>query len=204
MKNEPEIVVFDDKSLKSARVNGSNKSEWKAFMSSKVSKTSLKPPAAPQDAKELEEEELDRQNDLELEELLKTTKLLEEYTAEEIGGKDRRKYIEKRMTDLGAKPKKGVKTPIPITIGMNLKRKDREKKELEEAKNLGLYHRSIKHVWAASAKKKSNNRKNRGIGVGLGKVKDGILTLSSQDIRRVQSAGVKKKRKGTKRLFKNL
>jgi len=34
---------------------------------------------------------LNRQNDLELEELLKTTKLLEEYTAEELGGKDRRK-----------------------------------------------------------------------------------------------------------------
>ena len=73
-----------------------------------------------------------------------------------------------------------------------------------KAKNLGLYHRSIKHIWAASAKKKSNNRKDRGIGVGLGKVKDGILTLSSQEIRRVQGAGVKKKRKGTKRLFKNL
>ena len=31
------------------------------------------------------------------------------------------------MNDLGAKPKKGVKTPIPITMKMNLKRKEREK-----------------------------------------------------------------------------
>jgi hypothetical protein len=73
-----------------------------------------------------------------------------------------------------------------------------------KAKNLGLYHQSIKHIWAASAKKRSNVRKDRGIGVGLGKVRDGILTLSPQDVRRVQGGGVKKKRKSTKKLFKNL
>jgi len=90
-------------------------------------------------------------------------------------------------------------------MGMNLKRKEREKKELEEAKNLGLYHRSIiiKHIWAASAKKKSSNRKDRGIGVGLGKVKYGILTLSSQDIRRVQNAGVKKNGKAQRDYSRN-
>ncbi|CAG8644110.1 11659_t:CDS:2, partial [Ambispora leptoticha] len=171
-KIEPELIVFDDSNLK--KNNDANIYEWKAFMMKST-------------IKEKEEEELNKRHDAELEELLKTTKLLDLYTAEQLSGKELRKHKEKQMINLGAKPPKGDKVPTPIGLGILRKKRERETKELEEAKNLGLYHQSIKNNWAASAKKNNVNR-DRGIGVGIGKIRGGILTLSSQDIKRVQNS----------------
>ncbi|CAG8544100.1 7252_t:CDS:2 [Acaulospora colombiana] len=192
-QNGPEIVVFDEAQQK-AQNSSFDIRERKSFMSSKISKLKDKPASKPpKDDEEAREEELNRKNDKELEELLKTTKILELYAAEHLTGKQRRKYNDSKIVDLGAK------IPTPISLGMQAKRQEREKKELEEAKNLGLYHRSIKHKWAASssAKQKSRSKRDRGIRMGIGKIKGGMLTLSSNDVKRVQSSGkIKKRRKG--------
>ncbi|CAI2180667.1 16559_t:CDS:2 [Funneliformis geosporum] len=133
-KKEPDIIVFNDSYLKKASKSGSNIIEWKSFMSAKVSKMNEKSQisSATKIIKELEEERINKQNDKELEELLKTTQLLEKYTAEYLTGKDRRKYNERKMFELGAKAKKGLKIPTPISLGIQSKRQEREKKELEE------------------------------------------------------------------------
>ncbi|CAG8533984.1 1048_t:CDS:2 [Diversispora eburnea] len=160
---------------------------------------------------EIKEEEINKKNDRELEELLKATKLLEKYTAEQLTGKQRRKYNDGKLIELGAKPdNRGKKVPTPISLGMQVKRKEKEQKELEEAKNLGLYHKSIKHKWATSSSTSPNNHKNnnnninntniiknkfkkdKGIGIGIGKIKNGILTLSSKDIKRIEKTNNKK------------
>ncbi|CAG8623578.1 5173_t:CDS:2 [Ambispora gerdemannii] len=184
----PELVVFDGLNLK--KNNGANIYEWKAFMSPKLSKMddATNSSKMKSTTKEKEEEELNKRHDAELEELLKTTKLLDLYTAEQLSGKELRKHKEKQMINLGAKPPKGDKVPTPIGLGILRKKLKKETKELEEAKNLGLYHQSIKNNWAASAKK-NNDKRDRGIGVGIGKIKGGILMLSSQDIKRVQNSG---------------
>ncbi|CAG8746943.1 1954_t:CDS:2, partial [Acaulospora morrowiae] len=87
--------------------------------------------------------------------------------------------------------------PTPISLGIQSKRQEREEKELKEAKNLGLYHQSIKHKWKASSSSKLKNRTNRdrGIKMGIGKIKGGMLTLSSSDIKKVQGRNKIKKRK---------
>ncbi|CAG8698911.1 1710_t:CDS:2 [Dentiscutata erythropus] len=123
---------------------------------------------------------------------------IEQFLSEQLTGKDRRKYNEKRIYELGAKKPKGIKIPTPIALGMQAKRQERAKKELQEAKNLGLYHHSIKHNWADSISSLLNKNKktyrDKGIRMGIGKVKDGILTLSSNDIKKVQNSNRIKKR----------
>ncbi|CAG8778502.1 9771_t:CDS:2, partial [Ambispora leptoticha] len=84
----------------------------------------------------------------------------------------RRKYNEKRIYELGARPQKGVKIPTPFSLGMQTKRREREEKKLQEAKDLGLYHHSIKHNWAGSKSSISKkNKRDKGIKMGIGKVK---------------------------------
>ncbi|CAG8569259.1 10_t:CDS:2 [Funneliformis caledonium] len=190
-KKEPDVIVFNDSCLKKASKGGSNIIEWKSFMISKMNEKS-QISSAPKVIKELEEERINKKNDKELEELLKTTKLLEKYTAEQLTGKDRRKYNERKMFELGAKPKKGMKIPTPISLGIQSKRQERDQQELEEAKNLGLYHQSIKHKWASSSSKPPQVR-DKGIGMGIGKVKNGMLMLSSKDIKRVQNSASDRK-----------
>ncbi|RUP49962.1 hypothetical protein BC936DRAFT_140854 [Jimgerdemannia flammicorona] len=188
-QHQPEIVVFDGSSLKKP-VAGNSKVEYKAFMSSKVSKLEPPPPPPPKSVKEMEEEEKNLQNDRELQELLKTSKLLEEYQVEEMSGKERRKFTEQKLVALGVKASKGLKVPTIISLGMQQKRKEREAKELEEAKHLGLYHHTQKHLYptgSASAKPDGGKfRRDRGLGMGIGKFKEGVLTLSKQDIARVE------------------
>ncbi|RIA96507.1 hypothetical protein C1645_754916 [Glomus cerebriforme] len=196
-KKEPEVIVFNDRSFsKCLNKSSSNVIEWKSFMSHKISKVNEKPQMS-LSKNVTAEEEINKKNDKELEELLKTTKLLEKYTTEQLTGKDRRKYNEQKMFELGAKPKKGMKIPTPISLEIQSKRKEREQKNLEEAKNLGLYHQSIKHKWAASSSSsKSQQTRDKGIGMGIGKVKNGMLILSSKEIKHVQnnrnSNGLKK------------
>ncbi|CAB4484089.1 hypothetical protein RhiirA5_506044 [Rhizophagus irregularis] len=188
---EPEVVIFNDGLLKkSLNKSGSSITEWKSFMSHKISKVNENPQKSLSKNIVRSDEEINRKNDEELEELLKTTKLLEKYTTEQLSGKDRRKYVEQKVVELGAKPKKGVKIPTPISLEIQSKRQERERKELEEAKNLGLYHKSIKHKWASSSSSLSKSQKvrDKGIGMGIGKIKNGMLVLSSKDIKHVQNS----------------
>ncbi|GBB91289.1 hypothetical protein RclHR1_18490002 [Rhizophagus clarus] len=203
-KKEPEVVVFNGGSLKkSLNKSGSNITEWKSFMSHKISKVNGKPQISLSKNITRSEEEINRKNDDELEELLKTTKLLEKYTTEQLSGKDRRKHVEQKMVELGAKPKKGMKIPTPISLEIQSKRRERERKELEEVKNLGLYHKSIKHKWvSSSSSSKSQKVRDKGIGMGIGKMKNGMLILSSKDIKHVQNSkngGLKKRGGGIKK-----
>ncbi|EXX67708.1 hypothetical protein RirG_111960 [Rhizophagus irregularis DAOM 197198w] len=101
---EPEVVIFNDGLLKkSLNKSGSSITEWKSFMSHKISKVNENPQKSLSKNIVRSDEEINRKNDEELEELLKTTKLLEKYTTEQLSGKDRRKYVEQKVVELGAK-----------------------------------------------------------------------------------------------------
>ncbi|OZJ04761.1 hypothetical protein BZG36_01833 [Bifiguratus adelaidae] len=193
---KPQVVVFDASKLgqKPTDVKGS-KYDYKAFMariSSKVGKMDMEPPPPPT-AEEIEEEEENKRHDKELQDLLNTTKLLENYEVEMMSGQERRRHHKKKLTELGAKAGKGVKVPTAISLGMKTKERERAAAALEEAKNLGNYHRSIKHQFAVPGKEKDSKayRRDRGIGMGIGKFKGGMLTLSKADIARVERQGTK-------------
>ncbi|TPX72117.1 hypothetical protein SpCBS45565_g00719 [Spizellomyces sp. 'palustris'] len=153
----PEVVVFQDTSAQRSAPVGS-KGDWKTFMSSNISKLSGEGKPTNLTKEEADQEEQDNQHDRDLMELLKTTKLIEEYNASQLAGTDRRKYMQEKLVELGAKPAK-PKAPRAIRMGMELKEKERAAKRLEEAKNMGTYHSSLKAQIMGEAGKKEKESK---------------------------------------------
>ncbi|KAI9334884.1 hypothetical protein BDR26DRAFT_866318, partial [Obelidium mucronatum] len=69
--------------------------EWRTFMTSDVGKMQ------------------DNANDRELMDLLQTSKLIEDFNASELFGKDRRKYLENKLHELGAKKSTQPQNALP-------------------------------------------------------------------------------------------
>ncbi|KAF9964401.1 hypothetical protein BGZ70_006510 [Mortierella alpina] len=196
----PQVVVFDaskvDRKGASASGGGSEFS-FKKFMSSKISKLDEAPPPMenPLTAEEKAEELENKRNDAELHSLIKASRLLEQYNADQLDGVDRRRHQRDQLVSLGIQKKENVKVPLQISFGMMSKQRERDMKELEEAKNNGTYHKSIKHTFAAAGgKKKEKSRSDRGLKSSMGRFKNGMLTLSEKEIKSVQREGVKKKK----------
>jgi len=80
-----------------------------------------------------------------------------------------------------------------VREGLLDKKKEREKMELEEAKNLGNYHPTLKKLFESSSSSTStNNRKrDRGLKMGVGRFSGGMLKLSREDISTAQGSGTK-------------
>ncbi|KAG8701775.1 hypothetical protein FRC08_003896 [Ceratobasidium sp. 394] len=73
-----------------------------------------------------------------------------------------------------------------VRIGLREKAKEREAKALEEAKALGNYHPSIKRNFATFGSKAAKQRRQRGLALGIGKFRNGALSLSKDELRSVQ------------------
>ncbi|KAI1314981.1 hypothetical protein EDD11_001417 [Mortierella claussenii] len=195
----PQIVVFD--ASKVDRKGGAGSASgaefnFKKFMSSKISKLDEAPPPLenPLTAEEKAEELENKKNDTELHSLIKASRLLEQYSADQMDGVERRRHQRDQLISLGIQKKEKVKVPLQIGFGMMAKQRERDLKELEEAKNNGMYHKSIKHTFAAAGgKKKERPRSERGLKTSMGRFKNGMLTLSEREIKAVQREGVKKK-----------
>ncbi|KAI8580733.1 hypothetical protein K450DRAFT_235699 [Umbelopsis ramanniana AG] len=187
----PEVVVFAEAVKKT--ITGSSKADYRAFMSSKVAKMEAPPPPPPKSVKEMEEEEENLAHDRELKELLATSKLLEEYEMEEMSGKERRKFNMNKLESLGVKKSKPEQRPIAMRLGMEKKQKERDEKKLQHAKNIGMYDKSMKHLYAAASKPKERKRRDRGIDSGIGKMQGSTLTLSKTEIKRVNRQDMKLK-----------
>jgi hypothetical protein len=84
-----------------------------------------------------------------------------------------------------------AKAPAAIRQGMRKAAGERRDKEREKAKELGTWHPSLKQAYANQATatemglKKETRKRQRGIGVGIGKFQGGMLKLSAQDISKV-------------------
>ncbi|KAF9570140.1 hypothetical protein EC968_002158 [Mortierella alpina] len=196
----PQVVVFDaskvDRKGTSASGGGAEFS-FKKFMSSKISKLDEAPPPMenPLTAEEKAEELENKRNDAELHSLIKASRLLEQYNADQLDGVERRRHQRDQLVSLGIQKKENVRVPLQISFGMMSKQRERDMKELEEAKNNGTYHKSIKHTFAAAGgKKKEKSRSDRGLKSSMGRFKNGMLTLTEKEIKSVQREGVKKKK----------
>ncbi|KAI8900774.1 hypothetical protein BC833DRAFT_580480 [Globomyces pollinis-pini] len=118
--------------------------------------------------------------------LLKTTKLVEQYTSSELTGKDRLNHMKKKIVELGGKPLKPEKISLPIFIGMKKAAQDRVDKKNEKA------------LRPKSRKKKIDN----GIIGSVGKIKNGMMKVSKKIIDAVESGGKRKKKSGGSSKFK--
>jgi hypothetical protein len=112
---------------------------------------------------------------------------------EEMTGKERRKHNMNKLESLGVKKSKPEQRPIAIRLGMEKKQKERDEKKLQHAKNIGMYDKSMKHLYAAASKPKERKRRDKGIGSGIGKMKGSTLVLSKTEIKRIERQDVKPK-----------
>ncbi|KAF9118423.1 hypothetical protein BGW39_001205 [Mortierella sp. 14UC] len=203
-RTSAEVVVFDSSKIDRKGVSaagGSADFSFKKFMSSKISKLDEAPPPMenPLTAEEKAEELEMKKNDAELHTLIKSSRILEQFAAEQLDGVERRRHQRDQLVNLGIQKKQNVKVPLQIKFGMMAKQRERDIKELEEAKNNGTYHKGIKHTFAAAGgKKKEKARSDRGLKSSMGRFKNGTLVLTEKEIKSVQREGVKKKAGGKK------
>ncbi|RKO91951.1 hypothetical protein BDK51DRAFT_25749 [Blyttiomyces helicus] len=188
----PKVVVFNDTSVR--KEGRGSKIEWKSFMSSNINKISTVAATSKGISKEdAAQDAEDDQHDRDLMDLLKATKLVEQFTASELTGKDRIKYQQQKLIELGGMPGKAAKAPLPIRLGMSKKGNERAVKRLQEAKDMGMYHSSLKtqilgDVAKKQAAQKAKRRKDgggKGIDGGFGVFKDGTLHVAKRDIEAV-------------------
>ncbi|KAF7301342.1 hypothetical protein MIND_00699400 [Mycena indigotica] len=171
----------------------------KAFLSSKVSKLSdfSSQPGRTSTQVDDEEERTNAQNDALLHRLVHT-KLLSGSLNEELDltSAQRKKALAGRVMELagGARLGKGEKrvregernkASKHVREGLVRKQKERQAKHLEEAKNMGNYHPTIKKLFEDT--KSTTKRRERGMGMGVGRFSGGMLKLGKDDISRVQN-----------------
>ncbi|KDQ07477.1 hypothetical protein BOTBODRAFT_38780 [Botryobasidium botryosum FD-172 SS1] len=137
-------------------------------------------------------------NDAELHKLLHT-KLLSGSLNPDLGltSAQRRKALEGRVLELASGTRLGRgesvvrqseknKASKRVRDGLNAKKVEREKKELDEAKNLGNYHPTLKKLFAASGSTSNGGKRERGLKLGVGKFTGGMLKLSREEIGSVE------------------
>jgi hypothetical protein len=70
---------------------------------------------------------------------------------------------------------------------------------LPQAKDLGNYHPTIKRLLSDPDKSSKPKKRERGLGMGVGSFRGGILTLGKQEIQNVQGSSSFKSKSGSKR-----
>ncbi|TFL05770.1 hypothetical protein BDV98DRAFT_560617 [Pterulicium gracile] len=169
----------------------------KAFMSSKVSKLrqeSTNDEQRPKYKQEIDEDRNNAYNDAMLHRMVHT-KLLSGSLSEDISLKPaaRRKAMEGRLLELTGSSKLGKgeniirkgernKASTRVRKGLQDKVQERRKEKLEEAKDLGNYHRSLKRVYEDEDADRPKKKRDRGLSMGVGRFSGGVLKLSRDDI----------------------
>jgi len=76
-----------------------------------------------------------------------------------------------------------------VRDGLIRKQREQEQKALEEAKNLGNYHPTLKRLYDSNPSSAPNKKRARGLGMGIGKFVGGTLKLSREEIASVTGSG---------------
>ncbi|KAG1753948.1 uncharacterized protein EDB91DRAFT_427202 [Suillus paluster] len=201
----PDVVVFSDSRQQSSEQF--SKAQKKAFMSSKVTKvTSVTEADAPhQDKDDTQNDNEDisnAQNDALLHRLVHTKLLSGSLNPElNLTHAQREKALSGRVLELAGKTKLGKgevavraaernKASKRVREGLLRKKSDREQQQLEEAKNLGNYHPTLKNLFDASSGLSDRKKRVRGLGMGVGKFSGGTLKLSRDEINSVTGRGL--------------
>ncbi|THH12345.1 hypothetical protein EW145_g50 [Phellinidium pouzarii] len=203
-KKQPEVVVFSA-APKPDHPNMS-KLQAKAFMAISKLRDEGVPVSIRKEAAEADnnymEERTNIQNDALLHKLVHTQLLSGSLNSDlNLTPAQRRKALEGRVLELADSAKLGKgeasvrqeerrKASKKVRMGLERKVDERKSKALEEAKNLGNYHHSIKHIFEASSDGQPDRRKReRGLKMGVGKFSHGVLKLSRDDVASLQVDG---------------
>ncbi|KAJ1311041.1 hypothetical protein OPQ81_009546 [Rhizoctonia solani] len=202
ISKEPDVVVFDARAGTSSQplVRG----KGKGFMSSKihhVQSGSQSKPSQPDDSdEESDQEASNARNDKLLHELVHSQLLSNPNAFDPKKGSGKRsRLVAGRLLELaddakvgrGAevlKAKENSRHAKRVRLGLMDRAKEREAKALEEAKTLGNYHPSIKKNFDALGSGGAKRKRERGLALGIGKFRNGALTLSKNDIKSVEGA----------------
>ncbi|KAI8638195.1 hypothetical protein BD408DRAFT_373886 [Parasitella parasitica] len=195
----PSVVVFDGSVLQK-KPTLEDKSSKKRFLDSRIStidpldSTEKKSKAT---VKDMEDEAENQKHDMELKQLLATSNLLEELEREEMTSKERRRDTMKKLEGLGVKSSPGEKMPLSVKLSLDESRKQTGIQKLQEAKDMGIYDKSLKHLYVKTKEKKRN--RDPGITNGIGRMKGATLTIKKSDIERIKRQGSKSKSAGGKK-----
>ncbi|KAJ7068187.1 hypothetical protein C8F01DRAFT_597037 [Mycena amicta] len=198
----PSVVVFASSNTPKSS-QGFSAAQKKAFLSSKVSKLrdeSFSQAVPTSVTADDAEERTNAQNDALLHRLVHT-KLLSGSLNEELDltPAQRKKALAGRVMELagGAKLGKGEKrvregernkASKQVREGLLRKQKERQVQQLDEAKNVGNYHPSIKKLFEdTSASNAPRKHRERGLKMGVGRFSGGMLKLGKDDISRLQA-----------------
>ncbi|KLO16335.1 hypothetical protein SCHPADRAFT_217011 [Schizopora paradoxa] len=212
---QPETIVFGEP--RSTNVSGRmSKQQVKAFMSSKVTKLRhddvARNPSSVEvgddDEEQEEEERTNLQNDALLHKLIHTQLLSARSSDASLKPAERKRVVQGRILELAAGAKLGSgeksvkleeqkRASKKIRLGLERKASEREAQTLEQAKNLGNYHSSIKHLFGAQSKGQPDRRKrDKGLKMGVGRFAGGVLKLSKKDFSSEAGHSRSKARKG--------
>ncbi|CEP17469.1 hypothetical protein [Parasitella parasitica] len=195
----PSVIVFDGSVLQK-KPTIEDKASKKKFLDSRISTIDPVDTAGKKSkptVKDIEEEAENLKHDMELKQLLATSNLLEELEREEMTSKERRKNTMKKLEGLGVKSSPGEKMPLSVKLSLDESRKQKGIQRLQEAKDMGIYDKSLKHLYVKTKEKKRD--RDPGITNGIGRMKGATLTINKSDIERIKRQGSKKKSAGGKK-----
>ncbi|KAI0921897.1 hypothetical protein AcW1_004248 [Taiwanofungus camphoratus] len=173
------------------------KAQMKAFMSSKVTKLTqeIQDSSSEEPSSDKEDELTNAQNDALLHRLVHTHLLSGSTNPDlDMSSAQRKKDLAGRVLEVAGKAKLGKGEGTVRTLeqkraakrvreGIALKQKERNQRELEEAKHLGNYHPTLKRLYGTSSEAHfSKRRREKGLKMGVGSFRGGILKLSKDDI----------------------
>ncbi|OAX43889.1 hypothetical protein K503DRAFT_808281 [Rhizopogon vinicolor AM-OR11-026] len=200
----PDVVVFSDPRQTRSDSNQSSRAQKKAFMAI-ANVTSI--PAADvshqnEDDKHNDDEDTSNaQNDALLHRLVHTKLLSGSLNPElNLTHAQREKALSGRVLEVAGKTRLGKgevavraaernKASKRVREGLLRKKDEREKQQLEEAKNLGNYHPTLKKLFESSSESSNSKKRVRGLGMGVGKFSGGTLKLSREEISTVTGRG---------------
>jgi len=201
ISDEPEensVTVVDHTVPASRSTKQAELMDRKAFMSSSISKMTAKTQPSSKTRKQESELEKEERSNLENDTLLQRmihTQLLSGSLDPELNltPAQRKKALAGRIEEVTGSSKTGKgedkvrkaehdRSAKHIRDGIRKKKAKVLSAKLEESKELGNYHPALKKVLGADEEKPRAPKRVRGLGLGVGKFKGGVLHLSREEI----------------------
>jgi len=86
-----------------------------------------------------------------------------------------------------------------VRAGLLDKQKQRREKLVQEAKDMGNYHRTVKKLFQDPLEKNTTRSRKRGLGMGVGSYGGGVLKLSKREVESVQGGRTGSQSQGRRR-----
>ncbi|KAJ3342643.1 hypothetical protein HDU93_001623 [Gonapodya sp. JEL0774] len=198
---QPVLVVADSDPALRARArgpDGRSKADWKAFMSSKVSKLTgadAAKKASKLTPQERQEDEDDRRNDATLADLIRDSGIIEEYTISNLPGRERRRYLQHRAASVGLTTNQ-PSHPLHIRLGIARAQKNRQSlaasAKRDGAVDTSHILGSLTSPLGSRVGSSGGTKRKRGVSRafaegGVGRIVGGVMRVTKEEVKRVEA-----------------